>query len=182
LLPIECFERKKDKIDEYNKCCKVCIAKRKISRDKSKCSHGRDKTKCPDCDGPNICCHKKLLKYCIICDGHSLCPHDKMKSRCKECDIKNYIKVKLMKRMNNVVDNAKFSDVGCNLDELMIHIENQLKEDMNFDNFGEVWQLSYKLPIGLKELDKEEVIRRFHYTNIYPSYPYSNMIKKKQTI
>jgi len=178
---MECFERKKDKIDEYNKCCKVCSAKRKESRDKKKCSHGRDKSKCPECDGEEICPHKKLFKYCVVCDGHSLCPHDRKKLQCKECNIKNYIKIKLMKRMNKAISNAKFSDVGCSLDELMIYIENQFKEDMNFDNFGEVWQLSYKLPIGLKELDEEEVIRRFHYTNIYPSYPYSNMIKKKQT-
>ncbi len=87
-LPTECFSQKKDQINAYYKYCKICTAKRKESRDRRKCPHGKDSTKCVECDGQNICCHKKLIGYCLICGGNSLCIHDKKKSECKSCNIK----------------------------------------------------------------------------------------------
>ncbi len=63
-LPIECFEQKKFVVNEYYKQCKMCSTKRKAARDKSKCSHGRERMKCPDCDGPNICVKRNT--YLIV--------------------------------------------------------------------------------------------------------------------
>jgi len=178
-LPIECFEQKKFVVNEYYKQCKMCSTKRKAARDKSKCSHGRERMKCPDCDGPNICVHKKHISYCLECGGNSLCTHDKRKSQCKECDIKSFLKTILMGRMNEIIKQSKFTYLGCTMDEFITHIENQFKEDMKLNNFGDVWHLSYKLPIGISGLEQDEIIRRFHYTNIYPSYPHTSKKKLK---
>ena len=178
-LPIENFAAKKHEINVFNKYCISCTTKRKIARDKNKCSHGRDKMKCPDCDGPNICVHKKHISYCVDCGGNSLCTHDKIKSQCKECDIKSFLKTILMGRMNEIIKQSKFTYLGCTMDEFITHIEKQFKEDMNFSNYGDVWHLSYKLSIGIKGLEQDEIIRRFHYTNIYPSYPHTSKKKVK---
>jgi len=180
-LPVKYFTAKKDKINVYNKQCMTCTAKRKKEIENRKCPHGREKMICPNCDGPNICCHKKLFKYCLVCDGHAMCVHDKIKSKCKECDIKAFLKNIIMGRMNDAIKNSPFTHLGCSMDEFMIYIENQFKEDMNFNNFGDVWHLTYRLPIGLGSLEKDEIINRFHYTNIYPAYPYTNRKKKTST-
>jgi Uri superfamily endonuclease len=176
-LPIENFAAKKDKMNVFNKQCISCTTKRKVARDKNKCSHGRIKTVCHDCDGPNICVHKKNISYCVECGGNSLCTHDKKKSQCKECDIKSFLKTTLMGRMNEITKQSKFTYLGCTMDEFVTHIKKQFKEDMNFSNHRDVWHLSYKLPIGISGLEQDEIIRRFHYTNIYPSYPHTS--KKK---
>jgi len=178
-LPTECFAQKKDQINAYYKYCKTCTAKRKGQRDKRKCPHGRDILKCVDCGGQNICCHKKLIGHCVICGGHLLCVHDKMKSKCKECDIKTYMKKAVMGRMNSKIKDSKLEYLGCDINEFMSHLESQFKEDMNFNNYGSIWHLSYKLPIGVNGLEQDEIIRRFHYSNISPAYPYEKMRKKE---
>jgi hypothetical protein len=49
------------------------------------CHHGRQRTRCKECDGSGICEHQKLRHYCKQCGGSGICEHGRRKSDCKEC-------------------------------------------------------------------------------------------------
>src|SRR5208282_2816803 len=54
------------------------------------CPHNKMKHQCVDCDGANICEHKRRSAFCRDCKklgigGSSICEHDKRKDRCVEC-------------------------------------------------------------------------------------------------
>ena len=51
-----------------------------------KCRHGKQKSKCVDCDGAGICKHKRVRAACKACNGKAICPHGKQKSKCVDCD------------------------------------------------------------------------------------------------
>ena len=46
---------------------------------RKRCSHGKVKSDCADC---NPCPHGKLKRHCTVCVG---CEHGKRKYRCKAC-------------------------------------------------------------------------------------------------
>lgn len=50
-----------------------------------KCGHGIRKNRCPECDGSEICIHKKLRNQCKDCDGSQICIHKKLRKQCKKC-------------------------------------------------------------------------------------------------
>jgi len=50
------------------------------------CPHNnREKSKCKDCGGSQICEHNRRKSRCKECGGGSICEHNKEKSHCKEC-------------------------------------------------------------------------------------------------
>ena len=52
---------------------------------KSKCEHGRVKSRCKDCGGSSICEHNRQKSQCKDCGGSSICEHGRQKSLCKDC-------------------------------------------------------------------------------------------------
>jgi hypothetical protein len=60
--------------------------KQKKSRNKTKCEHGKIRSKCKDCGGgSSICEHGKIRSQCKDCGGSSICEHGKIRSQCKDC-------------------------------------------------------------------------------------------------
>jgi len=70
------------------------------SRKRKRCPHGRERSRCSECDGSGLCEHKQQItscaicnqcihgihKYrCSVCDGRHLCEHDQVKYQCKKC-------------------------------------------------------------------------------------------------
>ena len=49
------------------------------------CEHNRRRIRCRDCKGSQICEHNKHKSRCIDCKGSEICEHNKRKSRCKDC-------------------------------------------------------------------------------------------------
>jgi hypothetical protein len=49
------------------------------------CHHGRQRTRCKECDGSSFCEHRRLRHYCKQCGGSGICAHGRRKSDCKEC-------------------------------------------------------------------------------------------------
>ena len=49
------------------------------------CHHGRQRTRCKECDGSGVCEHQRLRHYCKQCGGSGICAHGRRKSDCKEC-------------------------------------------------------------------------------------------------
>jgi hypothetical protein len=69
----------------FCKTCKKCRNIDKNNRDKNKCEHNREKSRCKECKGGSICEHNKIKSTCKECKGGSICEHNKIKSKCKEC-------------------------------------------------------------------------------------------------
>lgn len=60
---------------------------------------------------------------------------------------------------------------------VLVHIESQFKNDMNWDNHGEIWQLDHIVPLSLGAGDKDFLLKLCHYKNLQPLYNYDNKIK-----
>ena len=58
-------------------------AARKKAR--SRCPHGRERSRCTECGGAGICPHQRERSKCKESGGAGLCPHQRQRSRCKEC-------------------------------------------------------------------------------------------------
>jgi hypothetical protein len=82
-LTFDKFKKKRD--DSYQKLCIECNEKGVQNKNKSKCEHGRRKTRCKDCGGGSICEHNRQKSHCKECGGASICEHNRIKSTCKEC-------------------------------------------------------------------------------------------------
>lgn len=67
------------------KTCQVCREKGKISREKNRCPHGRQKNLCKECGGTSICEHGRIKNQCIECGGTSICEHNRRRNQCIEC-------------------------------------------------------------------------------------------------
>lgn len=69
--------------------------------------------------------------------------------------------------------------VGCNLEQLKSHLENQFTEGMNWDNYAyKGWHIDHIIPCSAFDLsDPEQQKKCFHYTNLQPLWWYDNLSK-----
>lgn len=59
--------------------------------------------------------------------------------------------------------------VGCELDELLLYLEQQFDDKMTWGNYGKYWEIDHIKPCGSFDLnDLNEQIKCFHYTNLQP--------------
>lgn len=65
--------------------------------------------------------------------------------------------------------------LGCNWEELKIHIENQFTEGMSWDRLGEI-HIDHIIPLA-SATTEEELIKLAHYTNLQPLWAEDNMAK-----
>lgn len=68
-----------------------------------------------------------------------------------------------------------FDTIGCSPEFLASHLENQFKEGMSWDNYGE-WHIDHIVPIS-KGVTKEEILSLSHYTNLQPLWAEENWSK-----
>ncbi len=70
-------------------------------------------------------------------------------------------------------------DLGCTLEELKIHIENQFKEGMTWDNWKpDGWHLDHIKPLSKFDLtDPVQFKEAVHYTNLQPLWWNENLEK-----
>lgn len=90
------------------------------------------------------------------------------------------IKCCLRSRFYQLVKNKSDSIIniiGCTIDELIIHLENQFQPGMTWDNHG-VWHIDHIIPCAAFNLTKEEEQKKcFHYTNLQPLWAKDNISK-----
>ena len=65
--------------------------------------------------------------------------------------LKNYLKNKKGKTLDYI---------GCNWETYIDHLESQFTDKMNWENYGDVWEVDHILPISKGGT--------FHYTNTQP--------------
>ncbi len=71
--------------------------------------------------------------------------------------------------------------IGCEIDYLMFHIQEQFTEGMNWNNYGE-WHIDHRKPCASFDLSKPNAQRKcFHFSNLQPLWAIEN-IKKSDKI
>jgi hypothetical protein len=59
--------------------------------------------------------------------------------------------------------------VGCELNELLLYLEQQFDDKMTWGNYGTYWEINHIKPCDSFNLnDLNEQIKCFHYTNLQP--------------
>ena len=71
--------------------------------------------------------------------------------------------------------------IGCALEDLKAHIQNQFKDDMTWDNYGQIWDIDHIVPLTYAKND-EEMYKLCHYTNLQPMYTLENRNIKREKI
>lgn len=67
--------------------------------------------------------------------------------------------------------------IGCDIDYLMYHIQEQFEPDMSWDNYG-LWHIDHIKPCSSFDLTKEsEQLKCFNYTNLQPLWAEENIRK-----
>jgi hypothetical protein len=109
-------------------------------------------------------------------------------NKCKEDIIFRIIKNLASRTKNILVKNnikkeyTHMELIGCSSDELKLHLEIQLKNNMNFDNYGE-WEIYHIKPISLFNLNNEnELLECFNYKNLQPLWRAENRRKSNKII
>ena len=80
---------------------------------------------------------------------------------------------------NNFKSGSAVRDLGCSIAELKIHLENQFKPGMTWDNHSfEGWHVDHIIPLSKFNLtNKTELLEACHYTNLQPMWAFDNMSK-----
>jgi len=134
--------------DKILKTCLSCRNILKKCRNKTKCIHGKSKTRCrkcggssfchhnkrktdcKECGGSGICIHSKIKYDCKLCGGSAICIHNKLKGNCKECNNPIHITIKRM------INSSKKKDIKYNrYDELNFVNYDYLKNLISESNY-----------------------------------------------
>jgi hypothetical protein len=68
--------------------------------------------------------------------------------------------------------------LGCSYDEFKKHIEQQFREGMSWENYGE-WEYDHITPVSWA-ITEEEIIKLNHYTNLQPLWRKENIAKNNK--
>lgn len=67
--------------------------------------------------------------------------------------------------------------LGCSIAELKIHLQNQFKKGMTWQNHGE-WHIDHIIPCAAFDLSKkEDCLKCFNYKNLQPLWAHENLSK-----
>lgn len=74
--------------------------------------------------------------------------------------------------------------LGCSIEYLRIHLENQFTDDMNWGNYGaRGWHIDHIIPLSYFDMsDPEQQKRAWHYTNLRPLWAKDNIQKSNKII
>jgi len=84
--------------------------------------------------------------------------------------IRNFIRSKGFSK-----DQRTFDIIGYDINMLKMHLENQFKPGMTWENHGD-WHIDHILPLASCK-SKEEVYSKCHYTNLQPLWAEQNQSK-----
>jgi hypothetical protein len=88
----------------------------------------------------------------------------------------------LRNRLNKALKNITKSEstkklLGCTMEELKTHLQNQFSTGMSWDNYGK-WHIDHIRPCASFDLsDPEQVNQCFHYSNLQPLWAIDNFKK-----
>ena len=133
---------------------------------------------CRDCINQrkvrNRCHHMKSKYQCGICSPHLKCACGKQRHQCKSCDLYRYVEqiVRIHNRRVCHTSARYMENLGCPIGCFIQWIEAGFTDEMNWDNWGTLWELDHTLP--LYQGDYQEQVRRLHFTNVLPKLKIEN--------
>ena len=73
--------------------------------------------------------------------------------------------------------------IGCDLNELLIHLKNKFDDKMNIGNYGKYWEIDHIIPCSFFDLSivKHQQIC-FHYKNLQPLTVFDNRSKNDKIL
>ena len=102
-------------------------------------------------------------------------------------DLNFRLKCNLRSRINTAIKNnqktgSAISDLGCSIEFLKKHLENQWQEGMTWENYGLYgWHIDHIQPLDYFDLsNKEEFLKACHYTNLQPLWAGDNLSKSNK--
>jgi len=113
--------------------------------------------------------------------------HDKRREIRLKTDINYQIKYNLRVRLYKALHRKQKSKttiqlLGCSIEQLKQHLENQFTKEMSWSNYGE-WEIDHIKPCASFDLSiPEEQARCFHYTNLQPLWEKENIDKGKRNL
>lgn len=104
--------------------------------------------------------------------------------RSKETDsdkLKNNLRMRISKNIKKVNSTAKYLDTT--IADVKKWLENNFKEDMNWDNYGKLWNIDHTIPINAFDLTNEEhIFVCFNWRNLMPMYSSKNSGKRNKIV
>lgn len=89
-------------------------------------------------------------------------------------DIEHRLCVTLRNSVNSIINGkikagSAVRDLGCSPGQLREYIEQQFHSGMSWDNWGELWELDHRDPLGMFDLtNREEFLRVCNFRNLQP--------------
>lgn len=109
--------------------------------------------------------------------------HNKYQKNQTSVNIQYWLARNLRSRLKNALagnfkNGSAVENLGCSIEELKVHLENQFTDKMNWNNKGKYWHIDHKVPLRKVDLtDINELKRVCHYTNLQPLYWQDNLSK-----
>ena len=74
--------------------------------------------------------------------------------------------------------------IGCSVQQLKEHLQNQFKDGMTWQNHSEKgWHIDHIIPCSAFDLSKEEEQKKcFHYMNLQPLWAWENLQKSDKIL
>jgi len=192
-----------------SKSCTRCKEYQKKKREKNKCEHNREKSRCKDCGGSSICehnrrksqckdcggssiCeHNRRIYQCKDCGGSSICEHNRIKSTCRECNLQQYLlKIqrcsirRLFGKSALEKDRTSIEYLGIS-NQAFIDFFKRKMDLYNSTNDNKMnWnniQIDHIKPVSIFDLDDaEEFLKCSNYTNLQPLLSSDNLEKRNK--
>ena len=104
--------------------------------------------------------------------------------------LRSVVSGRIRHALNTGKDRGSLDYLGCSVDTLRWHIEQQFEPGMTWDNHGsgpDTWQIDHIVPIKYPGKDGgaptlEEVAERLHWTNCQPLWTADNIAKGNRFI
>ena len=153
------------------------------------CKHGlRGQKECEDCRS------EKRVAYNITRQNNVCTEHGRRADQCIVCNPNTALAHRVRRSVYQALTRDKMKPIieylGCSIDTLRLHLEQQFEPGMTWDNYGSgpnTWQIDHITPIKYPgaaggEPTIEEVSERLHWTNCQPMWTSDNIAKGNRFI
>src|SRR5208283_3754628 len=104
----------------------------------------------------------------------------------KHTDIQFWLAENLRSRLckalkGNYKSGSAVRDLGCSIEFLKRHLEQQFVDGMTWGNYGKVWHIDHIEPLCSFDLTiREQLLIACHYTNLQPLFEKDNLKKSSE--
>jgi len=168
----KCYNKPRSKMSIYELECTRMYERNRCKTEKSKAAKQRYVTNNKDRLRRNSREHYKTEEYRQYCrDRYKKVLSDRLR-RTLSGSIRNVTKK----------DTKTDKYLGISTNILRIYLELQFKDDMNWENYGKLWEIDHMIPCSILNtktgIELEESIKQiFHFTNLRPLYKIDNILK-----